>query len=612
MNVESDSIPLFGAIPDGSTTRFRIWAPGRQRVDVVVYGPSAEAVHALNAGEDGFFTGTLPGIGAGARYRLRLDGDETFPDPTSRAQPDGVHGPSEVVDHAAFRWSDAGWRGVPLERLSIYELHVGTFTPRGTFDAAIDRLDHLVDLGVTAVQLMPVAEFPGDRNWGYDGVYLFAPARAYGGATGLKRFVDAAHARGLAVLLDVVYNHFGPEGNYLPAVTSGRIFNEAHHTPWGAAVNFDGEGSAAVREMIVANALEWIHHYRIDGLRLDATHAILDDSEVHLLRELRDRVRATAGDRHVLLIAEDERNERALLLPPDHGGYGLDAVWADDLHHQLRRLTAGDAEGYFANYSGTVDDVVQTLRKGWFFEGQRYPSHDAPRGTPADGIPPARFVHTLQNHDQVGNRALGERLHHQVEAAVWRAASALLLFSPYTPLLFMGQEWSASTPFQYFTDHPEELGRLVTEGRREEFRHFTAFADPALRARIPDPQAPRTFEESTLRWDELDRPHHRGVLSLYRSLLRLRRTHPVLAAPARDRFEVRALGAGGLAMRRDATDGQALLLVCSFTGAVESPADGELLLWTESEEFGGSGPRPDLDAGRIRLPSAGAAIVALA
>ncbi|HEV2132462.1 MAG TPA: malto-oligosyltrehalose trehalohydrolase, partial [Longimicrobiaceae bacterium] len=508
----------------------------------------------------------------------------------------------------------------------IYELHVGTATPEGTFDALIERLDALVALGVTAVEVMPVADFPGERNWGYDGVYLFAPANAYGGPEAFRRLVDAAHGKGLAVLLDVVYNHFGPEGNYLPAFSGGRIFTEQHHTPWGAAVNYDAEGSAAVRDLIVQNALHWVHEYHVDGLRLDATHAILDDSPVHILQELAARLRASVEeDRHLVLIAEDERNERLLVTPVEEAGLGLDAVWADDFHHQVRRLTARDSEGYFRNYSGTTEDLVATLRQGWFYEGQYYPGYEAPRGTPAEGLPPARFVHVIQNHDQVGNRAFGERLNHQVESAVYRAASALLLLSPYTPLLWMGQEWAASSPFLYFTDHPEELGRLVTAGRREEFKHFSAFADPSVRERIPDPQAPETFLRSKLRWEEREEPPHAGVLRLYRELLALRRTHPALQARTRDSFEVAELGENGLALRRSPAGGagETLLLVCCFRDTLRMPleereetrastgSEWDLLLSTEEGRFGSaeSGEIVRLHSrGELELRGAGAVL----
>ena len=607
-----------GARIDGDGVEFRVWAPGHERVEVVVYektgnreqgtGDSRQQqrqeegeVHPLAEEGEGWWSGRVAGIGAGARYRFRLDGGDAFPDPASRSQPEGVHGPSEVVDPGAFRWTDGEWRGIPAEEMTIYEVHVGTATPEGTFEGLIPRLDHLVELGVTAVEIMPVAEFPGHRNWGYDGVDLFAPDSSYGGPEGLRRLVDAAHARGLAVILDVVYNHFGPEGNYLPAFTSGRIFTERHKTPWGAAVNYDGAGGAAVRELVVGNALHWAREYHVDGLRLDATHAIIDDSPVHLLAELAERVRAEgAPGRSFVLFAEDERNERALALPRAEGGMGLDGVWADDLHHQLRAMVAGDREGYFASFSGSAEDVAATLRKGWFYEGQRSPHTGEERGTPAEGVPLPAFVVCIQNHDQVGNRAMGDRLNHAVSPAAYRAVSALLLAAPATPLLWMGQEWAASTPFQYFTDHPEELGRLVTEGRREEFKHFSAFADPEMRERIPDPQDPETFRRSTLLWEEREKEPHAGVLALYRELLALRRAEPALRNRARESVDAAAVGERAVALRREAPDGGALLLVAGFEEgplrvdlgalpATRAPDGGrwEPVLATEEARFGG-------------------------
>ena len=631
----------FGANVVEGGVEFRVWAPGHQTVDVVIYGPDAVVVIPLEparggggaevredggaGGEDGWFAGRVEGIGPGARYRYRLDGADTFPDPASRSQPDGVHDPSEVVDPSAFQWTDDGWAGVPREELVIYELHAGTFTPEGTFDAAIEKLDHLVSLGVTAVEPLPVATFPGSRNWGYDGVGLFAPDASYGGPEALRRFVDAAHARGLAVILDVVYNHLGPEGNYLPAFTSGRYFTERHHTPWGAAVNYDGADAKPVREFVIHNALHWAHEYHVDGLRLDATHAIVDDSPTHVLAEMAARVTESLDGRHFVFIAEDERNERNVVTPRPEGGWGLDAVWADDFHHQVRRLLAGDHESYFADYAGTAPEIVQTLRKGWFYEGQESRNHGVARGTPAEGLPPAAFVHTIQNHDQVGNRAHGERLHHQIPLAKYRAAVALLLFSPYTPLLWMGQEWAASAPFLYFTDHPEELGKLVTEGRRKEFGKFSAFADPEVRERIPDPQAPETFERSKLDWTERDAPPHAGILALHRALLHLRRTHPALRTHDRATFAVAALGDDALVLRRVGEDGRAVLLVAAFgeggvtvdLGALDearAPGGGEweLYLSTEEGRFGGEaeGELVSLSPqGRLELHGAGAVVL---
>jgi maltooligosyltrehalose trehalohydrolase len=488
--------------------------------------PSSRRV-ALQRASEGCFTATVADVTAGDLYTYRLDGEGPFPDPASRFQPHGVHGPSEVIDPSRFVWSDNGWRGVSIEDAVLYELHIGTFTDEGTFAAAIDRLPDLADLGVTVVELMPVADFPGTRNWGYDGASLFAPSRAYGRPDDLRRFVDRAHRLGLGVVLDVVYNHFGPDGAYA-SVFSPFYISTRHRSPWGAAVNLDGEGARQVREFFVENALHWIHEYHVDGLRLDATHSLVDSSPRHFVAELASRVRASLPHRQTLLIAEDDRNLATLVQPVTEGGWGLDAVWADDFHHQIRRLSAGDRDGYYEDFTGTTSDLATTIRDGWFYRGQFSAHSGKPRGTEPAGLPLCRMIVCLQNHDQIGNRPFGQRLHHQIEPALYRALTAVLLFAPETPLMFMGQEWAASTPFLFFTDHNRELGRLVSEGRRDEFSRFEAFADPVTRARIPDPQALSTFERSRLLWDERARPPHAGVLELYRVLLRLRRSETTL------------------------------------------------------------------------------------
>lgn len=551
--------------------------------------------HRLTAGADGSWSDTLEGATAGTRYAYRLDGDGPYPDPASRFQPEGVHGPSMVVDPGAFAWSDAGWRGVPLDRAVLYELHVGTFTPEGTFAAAAARLPYLADLGVTVVELMPVADFAGSRNWGYDGVSLFAPSHHYGTPDDLRRFVEAAHRLGLAVMLDVVDNHFGPDGAY-QALFSPFYLSTRHRSPWGSAVNLDGDESGPVRAFFIENALHWLHEYRIDGLRLDATHALVDDSPRHFLAELAGRVRASVTDREVLLIAEDERNLATIVRPAADGGWGLDAVWADDFHHQVRVLTAGDRDGYYQDYSGSIADLAVTLRRGWFYCGQHSSYAGHPRGTDPAEVPLERRVICIQNHDQIGNRPFGRRLHHQIDSASYRAVTALLLFAPATPLLFMGQEWAASTRFCFFTDHHPELGRLVTEGRRAEFARFEAFADEAQRARIPDPQAWSTFEMSRLTWEEQAQPGHAEVLELYRGLLRLRRTEPALRPGGR--VEVIELDEFGLAVARTPPAGDPLLLVACLTGSGTSelarsgpamPGSGwELVLATDD-------PAPDID-----------------
>ncbi|HEX6210262.1 MAG TPA: malto-oligosyltrehalose trehalohydrolase [Methylomirabilota bacterium] len=598
--------PTVGALPEEDGTRFRVWAPAAGRVELAI-GPEGGEIRPLTAEPGGYWTGWHGDLPPGTLYRYRLDGGSPgLPDPASRAQPLGVHGPSAVVDPTAFRWQHDGWATPARHEIVVYELHVGTFTPEGTFQAAAARLDALVDLGVTTIELMPLADFPGDRNWGYDGVSLFAPARCYGPPDDLRRLVDRAHGLGLAVVIDVVYNHLGPDGNYLWSY--GPYFTERHHTPWGAAVNLDGEASPHVRRFLIENACHWVNEYRMDGLRLDATHALIDDSARHFLGELAATVRETASERDVWVVAEDHRNLAMMVAPEPAGGWGLDAVWADDLHHEIRCHIAGDRDGYYADYTGAAGDIAATIRQGWFYTGQYSAHRGGPRGTDPAGLAPERFVVCIQNHDQVGNRALGDRLHQTIPLASWRAASALLLAVPEVPLLFMGQEWAASTPFLYFTDHHEELGRLVTQGRRDEFRHFAAFADPSSAAGIPDPQAPETFAASRLDWDEPEREPHASVRRLYRALLELRRTlRPVAAGEVR----ARAFGPHAVGVERQGAGGP-LVAVCRLTGegAVEldgllDPADDwKVRLTTEDAGFA-----PDPLPPRLETSGAGARVV---
>jgi maltooligosyltrehalose trehalohydrolase len=586
-----------GAVPERGGVTFRVWAPDARSVEIV----AADRRVPLRREARGFHTVHVPGLAAGDRYRFSLDGGVPLPDPASRSQPEGVHGPSEIVDPGLFPWSDGAWRGPRLEDLVLYELHVGTFTPEGTFAAATARLPELADLGVTAIELMPVADFPGMRNWGYDGAALFAPARCYGRPDDLRRLVDAAHRLGLAVHLDVVYNHFGPDGAYAAAF-SRRFFSERHRTPWGAGINLDGDHAAEVREIFTANALHWLREYHVDGLRFDAVHAMADESPQHFLAELESCVREALPDRPTLLVAEDARNLAHIVRPVSEGGWGLDAVWADDFHHELRRLLAGDSDGYFADFRGNTEDLAMIVNRGWLFSGQSSAYFGGVRGSDPSGVPPPRFVLFIQNHDQIGNRAFGERLHHQVEPATYRAAVALLLGLPQTPLLFMGQEWGASTPFLFFTDHQPELGRLVTEGRREEFKRFPSFLSESARGRIPDPQALETFEKSRLLWEEREREPHASVLRLHRALLALRRSEPAWRAAPIGGHEAAAIDSGTLAVRRHPVSGAAVLTVVRLAGAgpVEVPSRflagtpagrWERILTTEDPEFAPE-PRP--------------------
>ncbi|HSK10455.1 MAG TPA: malto-oligosyltrehalose trehalohydrolase [Vicinamibacterales bacterium] len=552
-----------GAVPGPDSTSFRLVAPATRRVRLrLENGPGPIDLDRL---ADGVFGARVPGVGAGAQYRYQLDEGYPMPDPASRYQPHGVHGPSEVID-PLFAWTDEGWKGPDPAALRIYELHVGTFSGGGSFEAVAARLAGLVDLGVNAIELMPVTDFPGWRNWGYDPAALFAPARCYGRPDDLRRLVDEAHRHRLAVLLDLVYNHLGPDGAYLPAFLPS-FFSRDREGPWGRAVNLDGPGSEWVRWFIVENARYWVREFHVDGLRLDATHGLEDTSPRHLVQELAAAVHddGRAAGRRVVVIAEDERNLDLIVRDESEGGFGLDGVWADDFHHQVRSATAGDDEGYYRDYTGAAADLAATARQGWFYTGQRSAHTGEPRGTDPRGLPPQRFVYCIQNHDQVGNRALGERLAGQVDLPTYLAASMLLLVLPETPLLFMGQEWAASTPFLFFTDHGEELGRLVTEGRRREFKSFSAFADPAARERIPDPQAPGTFEASRLDWDEAEREPHAGVRRFYRRMLALRAGHPLLGASIPMRIE--PAGDACLWVRRDRPGGASLAAVLRLKGS---------------------------------------------
>jgi len=499
----------------------RLWAPNAQRAAVRI---GNRRVEMEKDGAHGWWRAALPNAVPGADYAFVLDDDPTpLPDPRSRWQPSGVHGPSRIVDHSSFKWTDRGFSAPPLCDAVIYELHTGTFTPQGTFDSAIERLDHLVELGITHVELMPVAQFPGARGWGYDGVDLFAPHQSYGGPQGLKRLVDACHARGLAVLLDVVYNHFGPSGNYLPRF--GPYLTDRYATPWGSAVNFDGRGSDEVRRLVCDNAIAWMRDYHFDGLRLDAIHAILDISPTHLLEQLAQRT-AELGrqtSRRLVLIAENDLNDPRIVTAPARGGYGIDAQWNEDFHHSLHTVLTGERGGYYSDF-GSIGQLAKVLRHAFAYDGIYSAYRDRHHGRRAEGLSGWNFVGFLQNHDQVGNRARGERTSHLLKPARLRIGAALLLMSPFVPMLFQGEEWAASSTFQYFTDHQEpELARAVSEGRKREFAAFGW--DPAD---IPDPQDPATFLRSKLNWQELAREPHQGMLRWYRDLIGLRAQTPEL------------------------------------------------------------------------------------
>jgi maltooligosyltrehalose trehalohydrolase len=511
-------------------TTFTVWAPEAKSVAVAI---SKERIP-LTKGEGGWWSADVPSAGPGTDYVFSLNGGEPLPDPRSPWQPHGVHGPSRVVDHQAFPWTDTRWQAPPLSAAVIYELHVGTFTPAGTFDAVSERLDHLIDLGVTHLELMPVNAFSGTRGWGYDGVDLYAPHHAYGGPEGLKRLVNACHNRGLAVLLDVVYNHLGPTGNYLSRF--GPYFTDHYSTPWGQAVNLDGPGSDEVRRFFCDNALMWLRDYHFDGLRTDAVHAIVDTSAVHFLEQLSTEVRELEAQcgRHLVLIAESDLNDPRLVRSPEVGGYGMHAQWSDDFHHALHTVLTGECDGYYTGF-GTFADLAKALERVFVYDGRYSTFRRRRHGRPPTGLSGHRFLGYLQNHDQIGNRAKGERSSQLMNTGRLKVAAALVCTAPFIPLLFQGEEWGASSPFLYFTDHEDpELGRAVSKGRREEFAAFGW--DPE---EVPDPQSPETFARSRLDWNEREREPHASLLEWHRRLLRLRRQVPELADGRLDKVRVR-------------------------------------------------------------------------
>ncbi len=493
----------------------RLWAPFARTVELVAAGTRLP----LHQEEDeGWWSVEIDDGVARADYAFSIDGHDPIPDPRSPYQPEGVMGCSRPIDHSAFRWSDDGWRAPPLGTAIIYECHIGTFTADGTFDAAIDRLRYLKDLGIGYLELMPVAEFSGDRGWGYDGVDLYAPHHAYGGPDGMKRLVDACHRIGLGVILDVVYNHFGPTGNFLP--TLGPYLTNRYRTPWGDAINFDDSGSVEVRRLVCDNALMWLRDYHVDGLRLDAVHAIFDASAIHVLEQLATEVRALEAQlgRQFLVIAESDLNQPRLVTSPEAGGYGLDAQWSDDFHHTLHAYLTCERSGYYEDF-GSLANLAKALASPYVYDGIYSRYRKRIHGRPAGTLPADRFIVSIQNHDQIGNRAAGERLGHLISADRLKIAAALLMASPFVPLIFQGEEWNASSPFQYFTDHQDPaLAQAVREGRRKEFAQFIGTA-----AEVPDPQAPETFARSKLKWDERKDGEHAEILAWYRKLIEYRR-----------------------------------------------------------------------------------------
>jgi maltooligosyltrehalose trehalohydrolase len=591
--------------PDGGV-HFRVWAPDHERVAVVIDGTDLP----LEREEGGWWAGVAPDAGVGGRYGFRLgDEDRVLADPASRFQPDGPDGPSEVIDPSTFRWSDAAWPGIELPGQVVYELHVGTFTREGTWAAAARRLEHLADLGVTVVEVMPVAEFGGTFGWGYDGVDLFAPYHHYGRPDDMRAFVDRAHALGVAVILDVVYNHFGPTGNYLPVFAAA--YQSEHQTEWGPTYNFDGPGAEGMRALVLANVEHWIREYHLDGFRLDATQSIRDESERHIVAELIAHARAAAGARTILEVAEDERQGASHLASVGEGGWCLDALWNDDAHHSAIVALTGRKHSYYSDYLGGAAEMVASVLRGFLYQGQYYPWQKMRRGEPSLGIPPGRFVLYLENHDQVANSERGDRLAAICHPAQLRAMTGQLLLGPGTPMLFQGQEWGASAPFLYFADHSGELGAAVRKGRAEFLEQFRTLQDPKARALFVDPGSRAdSFAPCALDWSELERPLHARWLALHRDLLRLRREDRTIARGGETGVEAAVLSpfAWVLRWRAVAPEGDRLLIVNIGREMDYAPPSEPLLapplglgwrtIWSsESPTYGGRGT-PDVETER--------------
>ena len=610
-------LPVGAEPAAGRGTHFRVWAPLARRVELVLEDEDGRerSRSALAPEPGGYHSGWEESAAPGALYRFRLDGEGPFPDPASRFQPRGPHGPSEVVDPGAFAWTDGRWRGARLEGQVLYELHAGTFTPEGTWEAAARELPRLSRLGVTTVELMPVADFPGRFGWGYDGVDLYAPTRLYGRPDDLRRFVDRAHAAGLAVILDVVYNHFGPDGNYL-----GKFgpYQQGRPTEWGPAVNYDGKDAAGVREFVASNAAYWISEYRLDGLRLDATQCVFDDSPDHVLAELTRAARAAAGSRSIVVFAENETQEARLVRLPDAGGLGLDAIWNDDFHHSAFVALTGRREAYYEGYGGTAQELVSCALRGFLFQGQWYGWQKKGRGRPALDVPAPRFVHFLENHDQVSNSLDGRRLRDWASLDRLRALTALLLLAPQTPLLFQGQEFGSRAPFLFFADHEGGLGEAVRKGRLEYIRQFPGAASPGSERFAPPPGDPATFERCRLAAEGRESG---PAFLLHRDLLALRREDPVFRAQRGERVDGAVLGRQAFALRFLGDLGEERLLVVNL--AEEAAPDGvepllappeggrwELAWSSEDPLYGGAGARSPVDErGAWRLPAGCASVL---
>ena len=583
---ENASERSWGAeILSNGRVQFSLWAPAAETVSLSILGQPE--LLPMKRASDGWYRVVTDRAAAGTLYWFVLPNGVCVPDPASRFQPEDVSGPSEVIDPRSYVWKQNDWRGRPWEEAVIYELHIGAFTAEGTFLAAIEKLPHLQKLGVTALEIMPVGDFPGTRNWGYDGVFWYAPESSYGRPEHFKALIDAAHGMGFAVLLDVIYNHFGPEGNYLPTYAPD-FFTERHKTPWGAGLNYDGDGSAAVRAFAIENALYWLKEFRLDGLRLDAVHAIQDDSPKHLLDELAERVRASIPDRPIYLLLENEENEAATLERDGRGApRHYTAQWNDDIHHVLHTAATAESSGYYADYLGDTEKLGRTLAEGFAFQGELMPFRGSERGQSSGHLPTTAFVSFIQNHDQIGNRALGDRLCQIASERALKAIAAVYLLAPQIPMLFMGEEWACPQPFPFFCDFHGKLAQAVREGRRAEFAKFPEFQDPQQRQKIPDPQSPSTFASAKLDWTLPERSPHRDWCSWYQGVLAARRSHivPRLAAMRGNAGRFTVLGRSAVHVNWLLADGDELHLIANLSeeplAVIDAVPDEADVLWRE-------------------------------
>jgi maltooligosyltrehalose trehalohydrolase len=597
-------LPVGAEVLPGGGVSFRVWANRRKKVYVVFEDQAIEAI-ALRAEEGGYFSGVSTQAKPGTRYRFKLD-DEAYlyPDPVARYSPDGPHGPSEIVDPTAFKWTDRQWKGVPAAGQVLYELHIGTFTQEGTWAAAIKQLPSLKEVGVTCLEVMPANEFAGRFGWGYDGVQLFAPYHHYGSPDGMRKFIDEAHRLGIGVILDVVYNHLGPDANYTAAFSDAYV-SSTHKTDWGDALNFDGPNSAPVREFFLSNIRYWIEEYHLDGFRFGATQAIVDQSPKHILAEITEQARRSGGDKSIYLINENEPQHTRLVRPIEKGGYGMDALWNDDFHHSAMVAISGHNEAYYTDYFGKPQEFISAAKWGYLYQGQRYKWQKKRRGTPACDLAPTAFVHFLQNHDQIANSGRGQRSHHLASRGELKTMTALMLLMPQTPMLFQGEEFAASSTFHYFADHNAELSKLICQGRAKELAQFPSVATEAMQGCLVDPSAEETFRRSKIDHSERNRPWHSHLYALYKDLLRIRREDAVLRrVQKRGDFDGAVLGTDAFCLRyfgdnNDCADDR--LLIVNLGRDIElNPAPEPLLapplgmrwaieLTTEDPKYDGNG-----------------------